>query len=63
MFLAAVNVLGPVAGVGVLVVQQTADAQLLCGGTIPAGPVARTRCLVSEDTVQPVAMLGAYRII
>lgn len=58
MLLASGNVLGPVAGVGLLVVEQAADAELLSGGAVPAGPVASAGCLVSEDSVEPVAVLG-----
>lgn len=59
MLLTAVHILRPVAGVCVLVVEQAADTQLLGGGPVPAGPVARARGLVPEDAVQPVAMLRA----
>lgn len=58
VLLAAVHVLRPVAAVRVLVVQQTADAQLLGGGAVPARPVPRAGRLVPEDAVQPVAVLG-----
>jgi len=57
--LAASNVLGPVAGVRLFVVEQAADAELFCGGAVPAGPVARARRLVAEDAVQPVTVLRA----
>ena len=40
MFLAAGHVLGPVTGVGLLVVEEASDAELLSGCPIPAGPVA-----------------------
>lgn len=63
MFLASLDVLGPVARPGPLVVEQTAYAQLLGSGAVPAGPVPRAAGLVSEDTVKPVAVLGRYRWI
>ena len=63
MFLASGNVLWPVAGVCLLVVEEAADAELLSGRPVPAGPVAGARGLVSKDAVQPVAVLGALRRI
>ncbi len=59
MLLTASNILRPVAGVSLLVIQEAADAELFCRGSIPASPVACARGLVSENPVQPVAMLGA----
>ena len=63
MLLAAGHVLGPVAGVGLLVVEEAADAKLLRGRPVPAGPVAGARRLMPEDAVQPVAVLSALRRI
>ena len=40
MLLASGNILGPVTGVGLLVVEEASDAELLSGCPIPAGPVA-----------------------
>ena len=59
MFLTSRHVLGPVAGVSLLVVEQSPDAELLGGGAVPASPVAGAGRLVTEDTVQPVAVLRA----
>lgn len=59
MFLASVYILGPVTGVGAFVVQKSTDAQLFCGGAVPACPISCARSLVSEDAVQPVAVLGS----
>ena len=59
MFLASGDVLWPVAGVCLLVVEEAADAELLGGRPVPAGPVAGARGLVAEDAVQPVAVLRA----
>jgi len=59
VFLAAGDVLGPVAGMGLLVVEQAADAELLRRRPVPARPVARAGRLVSKDPVQPVAVLRA----
>ena len=61
MLLAAGHILGPVAGVGLLVVEQPADTELLRGGAVPAGPVASAGRLVAEYSVQPVAVLRALR--
>lgn len=57
MLLATLDVLRPVAAVGVLVVQQPADAQLLGGRSVPARPVPGAGRLVAKDAVQPVAVL------
>jgi len=59
MFLASGHVLGPVAGVSLLVVEEAADAELLSGRPVPAGPVPGAGRLVPEDAVQPVAVLRA----
>ena len=59
MFLASGDVLWPVAGVCLLVVEEAADAELLGRGPVPAGPVAGAGGLVAEDAVQPVAVLRA----
>lgn len=61
MFLAAIDILGPVARVGVLIVEQATDTELLCCRPVPARPVARARGLVPEDAVQPIAVLGTDR--
>lgn len=63
MFLASIDVFRPVAGSRCLVVEQTADAQLLRGGAVPACPVPGARGLVAKDAVEPVAVLGRYRRI
>lgn len=60
MFLATLDVLGPIARVHVFVVQQSADAKLFGGCAVPASPVTRARRLVTEDTVKPVAMVTGY---
>ena len=59
MFLASGDVLWPVAGVCLLVVEEAADAELLGGGPVPAGPVAGAGGLVTEYSVQPVTVLRA----
>ena len=59
MFLAAGNVLRPVTGVSLLVVEQPTDTELLGGGAVPAGPVAGAGGLVAEYSVQPVTVLSA----
>lgn len=51
MFLTAVNIFWPVAGVGVLVVEQASDAELFRGGPVPASPVPGAGGLVPEDAV------------
>lgn len=58
MLLTSLDVLGPVAGPGAFVVEQTAYAELLGGGAVPAGPVPGAGSLVAEDPVQPVAVVG-----
>jgi len=59
VFLAAGNILRPVAGVSLLVVEQSTNAELLRGGSVPAGPVASAGGLVPEYSVQPVTVLRA----
>ena len=59
MFLASGDVLWPVAGVCLLVVEEAADAELLGGGPVPAGPVAGAGGLVPEYSVEPVTVLRA----
>ena len=58
MFLASGHGLRPVAGLALLVIEQAADAELLCGRAVPAGPVARAGGLVAEDAVQPGTVLA-----
>lgn len=57
MFLTAVYVFRPVAGVSVLVVEKAAYAQLLRGGPVPAGPVPGARGLVPKNAIQPITVL------
>jgi len=57
--LASANVLRPVASVGLFVVQEPSDAELLGRRSVPASPVAGARRFVSENTIKPVAMLSA----
>jgi hypothetical protein len=59
VLLAAGHILGPVAGVGLLVVEEAAYAELLGRRPVPAGPVAGAGRLVPEYPVQPVTMLRA----
>jgi hypothetical protein len=58
VLLAALDIVWPVARVSLLAVKKTSDAKLLGGGSVPAGPVAGARGLVSENTIQPVAVLS-----
>jgi len=51
MLLTSLDVLGPVAGPGPFVIQQTAYAELLGGGTVPASPVPGAGRFVAEDSV------------
>ena len=59
VLLAAGHVLWPVAGVGLLIVEQAADTKLFRSRPVPAGPVAGAGRLVTEDPVQPVTVLRA----
>ena len=61
MLLTTSHVLRPVTGVCFFVVQQPSDTELLGGGPVPTGPVAGAGGLVTEDAVQPVAVLCALR--
>lgn len=57
--MAASHILRPVTGVSLLVVKKASDAKLLGGRSVPASPVPGAGGLVSEDAVEPVAVLGA----
>jgi len=59
MFLASFNGFGPIASVFLFVVEQTADAELFDGSSVPAGPVADAGRFVAEDAVLPVARAAA----
>lgn len=59
MFLTSIYVLRPVTRVRPLIIEQPTNTKLFCGRAIPAGPVPGAGGLVSEDTVQPVAVLCA----
>ncbi len=63
VFLTSANILGPIAGMGFLVVEEPADAELLGGGPVPTSPVSGAGGLVPEDPVEPVAVLGVARWI
>lgn len=63
MFLATFDVLGPVARVRVLIVEQSADAQLFGGRAVPTRPIPRARSLVTEYAVQPVTVVAGYRAV
>ena len=63
MFLTSGYILRPVASVCFLVVEKAADTELFRGRSVPAGPVPRARRLMTEDSVQPVAVLRALRRI
>ena len=58
VFLTSANILGPIAGMGFLVVEEPADAELLGGGPVPTSPVSGAGGLVPEDPVEPVAVQG-----
>jgi len=51
MFLTSLDILGPIAGPGPLVVKQTAYAELFSGSAVPASPVPGAGSLMSEDAV------------
>lgn len=57
MFLATLDILGPIARMSVLVVQKSTDAQLFGRCAVPASPVTGARRLVAEYSVQPVTVL------
>jgi len=55
MFLAAFDVFWVIAGVELFVVEESAGAELLDGGAVPARPEADARIDVTEDAVLVVA--------
>lgn len=61
--MASVDILGPITRVSFLVVQQSADAQLFGGGAVPASPVPCARRLVTEYSIQPIAVFSSYRTV
>jgi len=58
MFLTTSNVLWPVTSVCFFAVEKTSDAELFGGGTVPASPVTGAGGFVSENSVEPLAMLS-----
>jgi hypothetical protein len=56
MFLATLNVLGPVARMSAFVVQETTDAELFSGGSVPTCPIPGARSFMAEDAIEPVAV-------
>jgi len=56
VFLTPLHVVRPVTRVGILIVQQSSDTQLLRGRAVPTCPVARARRFMTKDPVQPVAV-------
>ena len=63
VFLTPFHVVRPVTRMGILVVQQSADTQLLRGRAVPTRPITRARRFVTKDAVQPVAVFCWYRSI
>lgn len=57
MFLTPCYILRPVTSVRFLVVEKAADTELFRGCSVPTGPVTGARRLMSENAIQPVAML------
>lgn len=57
MLLATLDVLWPVANVSVFVVEESTDAKLLSGSSVPACPIPGAGCLMPKDSVKPVAVL------
>jgi hypothetical protein len=60
VLLATFDVLGPVTGSCAFIVKESADAELLSGSPIPAGPISCAAGFMPEDAVQPVAVLRGY---
>jgi len=63
VFLATSYILRPVTCMCFLIVQKASNAELLSGSAIPAGPVPGARCLMTKDTIEPVAVISADRWI
>ena len=58
MFLTSTNILGPITGMSLFVVQETADAKLFSSSTIPTSPITSTRSFVSKYAIKPVTVFG-----
>lgn len=63
MLLAAIYVFRPIAAMSILIVQQTTDAQLFRCSSIPARPIASARGLMTEYSIEPVAVFRSLRRI
>ena len=61
MLLTVGDVVGPVAGVQLVVVEEGEGTALEGGGAVPALPVPGAARLVREDAVRPVAVAGVER--
>ena len=61
VLLASSYILWPVTCMRLLIVQEAADAELLSGCAVPAGPVAGARSLMAKNSIQPVTVVGCDR--
>lgn len=59
VLLAIRNIVGPVAGVENIIVEQREWTLLDGSSTVPALPVACATCLMSKHTIQPWAVIGS----
>jgi len=58
MFLTSTNILGPITGVSLFIVQETTNAKLFSSSTIPTSPITSTRCFVSKYAIKPVTVFS-----
>jgi hypothetical protein len=63
VLLASLDIVWPVARVSLFAVEETANAQLFSGSSIPARPIAGARSLMPENAIEPVAVLRGNRRI
>lgn len=60
MFLASINIFGPIARMGMFIIQKSTNAQLFRGSSIPACPVTGAWCFMPENTIQPITMIRLH---
>ena len=63
MFLTSLDILRPVAGVSIFVVEKSTDTKLFSGSSVPTGPVASAGGLVTKDAIKPITVFSADRRI
>jgi len=58
VLLAASDIGWPVTGMGIFVIEKSANAELFGSSSIPASPITGARSFMAENTVQPIAVFS-----